>query len=271
MTHCLIDDSMTTAMVAEPLRLGWVESGVDCELVPGLTAERVREGNSVALVGSIDASLLADRYTVITDVALASWHAGAVALLTPNRPDEVDNVPVLLDGISRTAEAIARATIARYFGMTITGWDRSESTGEAVVQEHENALLELESGVLTDLVHAWFILSGLPVATHLLVAPKEMIENDPEAVALVVESLKTAATTGVSRRREIRRNMHAAFPVNRDQLVVFHNEQTITLSKTARKGWLDLLRRVGRAMALPAPEEITFHTIGEPEEQAEQA
>jgi len=269
-TRCLIDDNMTTALIAEPIRQVWIEPLVELELLPRLDAETVGQRGTCALVGSIDACLLADRYTVVTDIALASWHAGAVALWTATRPDEIDNVPIVLNGVSRTAEAIARATIAHFFGITITGWERNVSTGEAVVREHEGAFLEeVEPAILNDLVRSWFILSGLPVATHVLVAPKELVEADPEAIVALVETLKDAATTGVSRRREIRRNMHTQFPGDRDQLVAFHNEQTLTLSKTARKGWLDLVRRVGRSMNLPLPEAITFHTVGNPDEQAE--
>jgi hypothetical protein len=261
---------MTTALIAEPIRQGWIDPGSDFELVPKLDAETVGQRGTCALVGSIDACLLADRFVVVTDVAFASWHAGAVALWTPTRPDEIDNVPVILDGVSRTAEAIARATIARFFGITLTGWERNESTGEAVVREHQDAFLEeVEPAVLNDLVRAWFIMSGLPVATHVLVAPKELLDDEHDAIVSVVEDLKGAATTGVSRRREIRRNMHTQFPGDRDQLVAFHNEQTLTLSKTVRKGWLDLVRRVGRSMDLPLPEAIIFHTVGDPDEQAE--
>lgn len=270
MTGCLIDDNMTTALIAEPIRQNWIEPSVEFELVPGLDAETVEQRGCCALVGSVDACLLADRFTVITDVALASWHAGAVALWTPVRPDEIDNVPVALDGVSRTAEAMARATIARFFGITITGWERGQSDGQAVVREHQGAFFEeVEPAVLNDLVRSWFILSGLPIATHVLVAPKALLEDDLNTVTAVVEALKTAASVGVSRRREIRRNMHTQFPGDRDQLVAFHNEQTFTLTKTVRKGWLDLIRRVGRAMNLPLPETIAFHTVGAAEEHGE--
>ncbi len=271
MTYCLVDDNMTTAMIAEPLRQNWVSGDDNVELIQGLTAEIVSQRGISALVGSMDAALLADRYSVVTDVGLASWHSGAVALWTPDRPDEVDDVPVDLDGVSRTAEAIARATISRFFGMTLRGWNRDQPEGLAVVREHQDAIMEIEDGVLNDLVRGWFILSGLPIVTHALVVPNQIIENDPQQVAQIVEHLKEAARTGISRRREIRRNMHALYPVDRDQLVVFHNEQTISLSKTSRKGWLDLMRRVGRPMGLPQPDVIRFVTVGEPESETDES
>lgn len=266
MIRCLIEDNLTTALIAEPIRQGWLDDAGALELVPALTAEAVADGETMALIGSVDACLLAERYTVITDVGLASRHNGAVALRTPARPDELDEVSVALDGVSRTAEAIARATVARFFGMTVTGWTRDSSSSGAVVLEHYDAFVEEDEPVtVNDLVRAWFIVSGLPVATHALVVPNDLLANDAEAVLGVVNQLKAAASTGVERRREIRRNLHEHFPGDRDRLVAFHTEQSLSLTKTVRKGWLDLLRRVGHTMSLPAPDALTFHTFGENE------
>jgi hypothetical protein len=261
-----VEDNLTTALIAKPIRQGWLESADGLELVPKLTAEAVAQAEAMALLGSVDACLLADRFTIITDVGVASRHNGAVALRTSVRPDELDEVSVTLDGVSRTAEAIARATVARFFGITVNGYERESLLDEAVVFENLDAFIEEpEPTVINDLVRAWFIMSGLPVATHVLVVPNAFLANDPDAVAGVVDQLKLAATTGVERRREIRRNLHEQFPGDRDRLVAFHTEQTLSLTKTVRKGWLDLLRRVGHAMALPAPDVLTFRTLGSDE------
>ena len=266
MIRCLVEDNLTTALIAEPIRQGWLDSAEGPELVPALTAEAVAQANEMALIGSVDACLLADRYTIITDIGVASRHNGAVALRTAVRPDELNEVSVALDGVSRTAEAIARATVARFFGVSVSGWSRGSSSSEALVLENNDAFIEEpEPAVVNDLVRAWFIMSGLPVATHVVVVPNELLANDPESVMSVVDQLKSAAATGVERRREIRRNLHEHFPGDRDRLVAFHTEQTLSLTKTVRKGWLDLLRRVGHAMGLPAPDALTFHTFGESE------
>jgi hypothetical protein len=261
-----VEDNLTTALIAEPIRQGWLEPSEGLELVPVLTAEAVAQADAMALLGSIDGCLLAGRFTIITDVGVASRHNGAVALRSAVRPDELNDVTIGLDSVSRTAEAIARATVARFFGVTVSGWSREAAATEAEVLEHNDAYIEEpEPAVVNDLVRAWFIMSGLPVATHVLVVPNELLANDPESVASVVDQLKTAASTGVERRREIRRNLHEHFPGDRDRLVAFHTEQSLSLTKTVRKGWLDLLRRVGHAMSLPAPDALTFHTFGESE------
>lgn len=266
MIRCLVEENLTTALIADPIRQGWLDSADGLELAPSLTAEAVARAGGLALMGSVDACSVADRYTIITDVAVASRHNGAVALRTAVRPDELDAVTIELDGVSRTAEAIARATVARFFGLTVNEWTRGSASDEVVVLEHIDAFIEEpEPVVVNDLVRAWFIMSGLPVATHVLVVPNDLLRTDPESVASVVDQLRTAATTGVERRREIRRNLHEHFPGDRDRLVAFHTEQSLSLTKTVRKGWLDLLRRVGHAMDLPSPDALSFHTFGESE------
>ena len=180
MIRCLVEDNLTTALIAEPIRQGWLDPVDGLELMLTLTAEAVAQADAMALLGSVDACLLADRYTIITDVGVASRHDGSVALRSAVRPDELDVVTVSLDGVSRTAEAIARATVARFFGITVNDWTRDSASNDPIVLEHNDAFIEEpEPVVVNDLVRAWFIMSGLPVATHVLAVPNELLANDP--------------------------------------------------------------------------------------------
>lgn len=257
---CLIDESIATALITEPVKQGLLAAPT-LELVAGLRAEAVAERDAGALLGSVDAALLLDSHSVVTDLALVSWHAGPYALWTPARPDEIDNVPVALDGVSRTAEAIARATIHHFFGITVAGWERDTGEGQAVVREGAEALRAAEQGVLSDLVRAWYVLSNYPFATHLLVVPKALTEQ-PERVAAIARTLRQALDLGIEHRREIRRDLTNAFDLDRDRLVDFQNDQKYTLTKSARKAWLDLLRRVQRPLKLPESPQPDFVTLG---------
>jgi hypothetical protein len=258
--RCLIDDCLTTAFLTWSLKHGQATEPSRFELVSGLRAEAVAERDACALIGSVDAALLLASHCVVTDVAFVSWHFGPYALWTPARPDEIDNVPVALDGVSRTAEALARATLHHFFGITVTGWDRQRSEGQAVVREGAGALRAPESGELNNLVRAWYILSSFPFATHLLVVPKAMAE-DSHRVGRLVDSLKHALADGQEHRREVRRDLAAEFDLDRDKLVDFQTDQTFTLSRTARKAWLDLLRRVQRPLKLPESPNPDFVTL----------
>lgn len=250
---CLLEESVATALITWPLRQGWSDAPeVALEPVPGLTAEAVAAAGAPALLGSVDAALLLDRFSVVTDLALVSWHTGPIALWTPARPDEIDGVAVALGHVSRTAEALARATLHNFYGIGVTGWERGLTEGQAVIREGPGALQAAEDGELSDLVRAWFILSDSPVPTHVLVVPKALTET-PQRVDAVVRALRQALEVGIERRREVRRDVADRFNLDRDRLVDFQNDQTHVLSKTARKGWLDLLRRTERALKLPNP------------------
>lgn len=264
MTLCLIDDSLATAMVTHPLEQGWVASD-DLEPVSNLTAEMVEQRGACALLGSVEAALLADRYALVADFALVSHHSGAIVLWTSTRPDEVEAPAVALDGVSRTAEAVARVTLPHFYGIKPTAWERESAAGDVVIREGAPALRLPEVGQINDLVRAWFILTGFPLPTHMLVVPKGLAEQDAEAVSAVVDSLKAAYATGAERRRDLRRNLAGRYDLDRQLLADFQSDQTTVLSKTVRKAWLDLLRRVGRAMKLPEIGEPAVVTV----EQAE--
>ncbi len=264
METCLIDDSLTTAVFSYPVAQGWV-APKGLEVVSGLTAEMVAARNACALIDSVEAALLLNRFAVVTDIALVSHHTGAIRLWTANRPDEIEHASISLNGVSRTAEAIARATIFHFFAIDVIGWDRRSSDGDAIVREGAPALTPVEAGYLNDLVRAWFILSGSPLATHVLVAPRELAEQGTRALQPVVKALDASFNVATERRRQLRRDLEDATELDRDQLVEFQTDQTVTLSKTARKGWLDLVRRVGRAMNLPnveAPVIVTVNPAG---------
>ena len=261
--RCLIDDSVTTALISYPLRAGWVEEAAGLDLVPGLRATQLRIGQDCALIDSMEATTIADRYAVITDVALVSRFTGAVALWTPKRPDEIDGVTVALDDVSLTAEALARATLRRHFGITATAWDRARSESEAVIQEGTVVLQEVADGHREDLVRAWSILSGLPVPTHLLIVPRRLVEADPDAVAALVSAFERLRDVGLARRRELRRNLTDELELDRDRLAAFQADQRLSLSGDARDGWLDLARRPSRALNLPPVRQPLLVSIDE--------
>jgi predicted solute-binding protein len=260
MTRCLLDDSLATALITYPLTHGWIT--VDgFGPVPGLDADTVVAAGVPALLGSVEAAALLDRYAVVTDVAFVSHHSGAIGLWTAVRPDELSEVAVALDGVSRTAEALARATVGHFYGVQVTSWDRDASEGEAVVREGVPALQPVESGVMGDLVRAWFILTGFPLATHVLVVPRAEVDFNPEGVAALVRDLQVVLAAGTERRRELRRNLAEEFDLDRAHLSELHAELTTVLTKTARKAWLDLLRRTSHAMKHPANVEPVVVTV----------
>lgn len=266
MQRCLIEQNVSTAVVSHPFEQGWLTEPA-VELLPQLTAEKVAAEKACALVGSVDASLLLDSHVVVVDFGLVSRHTGPFAVRSEQRLDEVDDAAVAIRGISRTAEAVARTTVFHFFGINVAQWDENASEGDVVVLEDAAAFQARDLEHLGDLVRAWFILTSFPLPTHLLVVPKELAANDPAAVVEVVRTLNQAVEVSTERRRELRRNVTDDYGLDRDRFVEFQSDQQTTVSKTARKAWLDLLRRTQHAMKLPPVKEPDFVSVGEASEQ----
>jgi hypothetical protein len=105
-------------------------------------------------------------------------------------------------------------------------------------------------------------LSGFPLATHVLVALLDLVERGIDRLAPVIQSLGSALTMATERRRELRRSLVEEYGLDRELLIQFQVDQMTSLSKSACKGWLDLIRRTGRAMNLPKVAEPTVVTVG---------
>ena len=84
-----------------------------------------------------------------------------------------------------------------------------------MIVEGADALRPPEAGFSEDLVRAWFILTGEPVVSHLLVAPKGAARAEIEpAIAL----LEQARQVGHERRRELRGSVTERAGLDRDRV-----------------------------------------------------
>ncbi len=94
---------------------------------------------------------------------------GVIMFHSAVRADELDEPVIWVRTETATAELVARATLQPYFGFHPTRWV-SEGTGDeaGVVTDELAALAPSEAGFREDLTRAWFVLTGLPLVTHLL-------------------------------------------------------------------------------------------------------
>ena len=86
---------------------------------------------------------------------------------------------------------MARATLKPFYGIEVTGWVRDAEApeaarAEAVIVEGTEALREPEAGFSEDLCRAWFILSGQPLVSHVLLAPRDL---SPSALRQLIDFL----------------------------------------------------------------------------------
>lgn len=217
----LLDDAIVTSQLVVPLREGWVALPGGFEAREGLTAADVGP-DDVALIPSGEATGLAGTHRLAPDVAVIYGNAGAIAMRTPVRPDEIEETPVRLYHASRTAELLIRALLRPFFGITASAFvtDEGAAGAQVIIIEGAEALNAPEAGFQEDLTRAWFILTGLSLVSHVLVAP---LGGAPHEVDPIIDGLRAAVATGVERRKDVRSAVAEAVEVDRERLVEVTN------------------------------------------------
>lgn len=289
----LLDDAPGLAPLALAAELGWISLPLPLRTVPNLTADDAREGAEALLVlPAVEYALLQQSHLIVPALAAGGQHGGATVLVADRRLDEIETPLVDLDGASRGAECLARATLGPFYGITGAVWARegeergrppagtsdehqdsstaagdglaaeTQAAGEAsiarptvLVREGGEALHLLdEPGIATvaDLGRAWFILTALPPVSHLLLAPRALPPAEEAGLRELTAALPGALTTIHERRRELRRELSDRYGVSRERLNAFYNDQFSTLTGDAQKSVLALLARGGREVGLPS-------------------
>jgi predicted solute-binding protein len=242
----LIDETFVTTVYTLPIVSGWVAppNGIGVERVAGLTARDVTPLDA-ALIPASELAALHASHRVVVDIAVISAGTGAIAMHTPVRPDEIEKTPVRLLGTSGIAELLARGTLRPFYGITPTAWLRDDRAPEAaqaqvVIVEGAEALREPEGGFSEDLSRAWFILTGQPVVTHLLLAPRQLADRElSEAIGL----LDAARSGALARRSEWRLRLADNEGVARDRAAALWSAQRLRLEDADRQALLELLAR----------------------------
>lgn len=254
----LLHDTLVTAPIVAPLTAGWVEAaaGVTLESVAMLTVAGVG-AQDLALVPSSELGRLQLSHQVVPDVAVIGDGIGAVSLRTAVRPDEVERTAVRVVGTSGVAELLARATLRSYFGIQATAWatDREEPAAEVVVLDGAEALRPFEGGFAEDLTRAWFILTGLPVVSHILVAPIEATRPD---LRPALETLRLARSVGHERRREWREALIEQSGLDRERFLALLAGQRHELTSPDRQALTGLYQRGARGAPYPPITSLRF-------------
>jgi hypothetical protein len=123
-------------------------------------------------------------HAIHPEAGISVRDSGVIALQSAVRPDELDAPTVWVRTSGPTGELVARATVASYFGFRPRAWvDQPDGDAEVVICDEAAAIAPLETGHRTDLSRAWFVLTGLPLVTHVLAVPPDAVAETVEAVA----------------------------------------------------------------------------------------
>lgn len=286
----LLDDAPGPAPLALAVERGWATLPAPVRTAPGLTAAAAREHtDALVLLPVAEYALVQETHVILPALAAGGHHGAATVLAADRRLDEIDAPIVDLDAISRTSECLARATLGKFYGITGATWTREDGASDArepapsgaqeaasdqppgtpdnpaeeappaerptvEIREGGEALHLLDApgdAVVADLGRAWFILTGLPYLSHLLVAPRPLLERDPDGLRELVAALPAALGVAHERRRELRRQLADRYGVSRDLLNDFYNDQFLTLTGDAQKAALALFARGAYGLNLP--------------------
>lgn len=253
----LLHDSLTTAPLVHPLSAGWVEPSLEIELRSAIVAADL-DDQTAALIPSAEIAGLHETHALVPEVAVIFDGKGAIAMRVPVRPDEVARTAVRLYDVSGTGEILARATVQPFYGIVPTDWCRDANPdAQVVIVEGAEALRPPEAGYSEDLVRAWFILTGQPLVSHLLVVPKTA---DP---APVRDLLVEARQVGHERRKELRKAAAERFDVDRERLVELGAATRFAMEEPDRRALMMLLQRGNKGSAYPYVWEVAY--AGEPD------
>lgn len=257
----LLDDSPVIAPLALALELGWATLPVPVRTIAGLTAQTMQaHPGAVGFTPLAEYADLQHAYTILPDLAAGGHHDAATILIADRRLDEVDNPIVDLGASSRTTELLVRATLLKFYGITAAAWLRDDEELPAIdegpqqiaIRDGGEALHLLDAPgdrVISDLGRAWFILTGFPPVSHLLLAPTARL--DDKALEALLAALPAALAVVNERRRELRRTLAERYGVSRDLLNSFYADQFLTLTGDAQKSILAIFPAGAWGMDLP--------------------
>jgi hypothetical protein len=241
----LIDDSLTTALIAVPFIEGWVETAVPVTVKAGLRAADVTS-EDVALISVAEATLLAETHVIVSEVAVVLDGVGPIAMRTPVRPDGVETTVVRLLDAGPTAEVLIRALLRPYFGITAASFawtdeDPGADSAEVVIVDGALGLQPPEGGFQSDLARDWFVLTGQGLVSHVVAIGVHALARDPHTELAV---LQAGVDTGRDRRREARSLAAQRWEVeDREALAEVTNRQRFALTQEDRNSLANLIAR----------------------------
>ena len=261
----LIADTFATSTYTVPMTSGWVSppDELAIDLVRGLSATDI-EATDAAVAPTETILSLRQSHQVLPTIAVIADGAGAVAMRTPVRPDEIEMTPIrLLD--APEGELLARATLRPFYGIEPTAWIHDESAPEAVqaqavIVAGAEALREPEAGYSEDLTRAWFILTAMPVASHVVLLPADLPSQRLENIS---SFLDRARAEGLARRREWRPALAKREGIASARAGAFWSAQRLEFAATDRQALRELLRQGSPRRYAPHAADVPLFSGGE--------
>jgi len=243
----LVHDALATLFFAGPAKNKWTETELTFAMRTELAARNVKPDDA-ALIPAAEMAHLAGTHQIVPNVAVVFPGDGPIAMRVPVRPDEVDLTPVALNGVSGTAEILARATLEPFYGIRTSDYLPESAEATVSLLEGAGTLMPVEAGFQENLVRAWFVLTAQPVVSHVLATPKTWSSDRTERLANAMIALRTA---GQERRAELRLAAATEAGIDRDLLVPLFAGIRYQLDDADRRALIMLLQHGNKGSAYP--------------------
>ncbi|MGN6812738.1 MAG: MqnA/MqnD/SBP family protein [Thermomicrobiales bacterium] len=261
----LLDDAPGPALLALAIERGWVTLPAAVRVVPGLDAATLAAtSGALGLLPFTEYAMLQESHTILPELAAGGQHNAGIVLSADRRLDEIDNASADLAETSRAAECYARATLKKFYGITAARWVRDREQEAPGSDEPAQPWLEVREGgealhlldepggrTVVDLGRAWFILTGLPPLTHVLLAPDAALADDVAAVRALTGALTSALQQLQNWQDELISTLAEHYGVSREVASAFYRDQFLTLTGDAQKSLPLLFAQGAWGMRLP--------------------
>jgi hypothetical protein len=235
---------MATIRIADSILTAYLAAGVDALAEAGLRLATESDEPEFAVIetGAIGAW---QGHAVNPDVGIVTRDHGTIALQSAVRADELNAPRIWLRSVSRTTELVARSTAGPFFGFRPRAWVADDSVEvDAVVVDEASALLTLETGFREDLTRAWFIITGLPLVTHVLAVASRA---DPRHVAAVAAWMGDAGALDGDTRLVVRTRLANETNVPLETVAELLGGLRWTMGVEDRRSIAELFARAGVA------------------------
>jgi predicted solute-binding protein len=298
----LADEAILLPLIGA-IRMGWVTAPGAVRWVRPTQVEAVAGEHTVVLASPLAYARLAATHVIVSDVAVATEPRGAVALASERRPDEIGDVEIDTRDASPAAEALAAILRVQHFGaggrwqMTRTpglapparllegdaalpalvaaetaasrraalqvAAERATGVTEPNDEDAEAEGAAQPGGHVEDLARAWFVLTGLPWVSHLLLAPRSLVLDPPTELAALVEVFRTSLRRGREQEAELLAEAAARLGLPTQPVRELVRMARYTLGEREQKALASFYQRATRFAGLAAVPEMRIISVGE--------
>lgn len=267
--------ALQRGLVAAPGPLRWV-SASDAEAAVG------RPGTVVLAPTAAVASVITT-HVAVADLAIVAQTRGACALTTARRPDLLDGITVDARDVSQTTEILARIVARQHIGAEGWQFSREPALGAParLLEGNEaiTALIEAErarqaadepsddepaeaddearesepppGGQIEDLARAWFVLTGLPWVSHLLLVERTLAAAPSPELRATVAALRQSLAAGQAQAAMVARTVASRLGLPAKALQPLLADRRYQLERLERESLRQLFLRANRAAGRP--------------------